>query len=123
MGRVPVPPCRRRGVAEGASWLYETFPETFHHILIDPLALHEPHLQRFVRECGGRYFLTAVGAENGTAVMDAVLVRPGKSSWSVRPSPPRRALSKNARFPETSTLGRACRNCSWISSSSSAGSL
>lgn len=71
------------GVAEGTPWLYEAFPEAF-HVLIDPLAEHELHLQRCAREYGGRYFLTAVGAENGTAVMDVVPGRPGKSSFLER---------------------------------------
>ena len=71
------------GVADGTPQLYEAFPSAY-HVLIDPLKEHEPYLQGFLKTYEGEYFLTAVGARDGTAVIDVLLDDPGKSSFLQR---------------------------------------
>ena len=71
------------GVADGSPRLYEAFPDAY-HVLIEPLKEHEPYLQSYLKTYRGEYFLTAVGATDGTAVIDVVPADPGKSSFLQR---------------------------------------
>jgi len=53
----------------GTPALYRAFPDV-HLVLIEPLAEYEQDLVRLVRETGGEYLLTAVGAHEGTVTID-----------------------------------------------------
>jgi FkbM family methyltransferase len=57
------------GVAMGTPALYRAFPDA-HLVLIEPLVEYEQDLARLVRETGGEYLLTAVGAHEGTVTID-----------------------------------------------------
>lgn len=52
------------GVGPGTPALYDAFPDA-RLVLVEPLSEYEADLRRIVSERGGRYFLTALGSEEG----------------------------------------------------------
>lgn len=66
------------GVGKGTPQLYEAFPNAV-QILIEPLSEHEPRLRDILRDYEGQYFLTAIGASDGRAVIN---VEPRRVSMS-----------------------------------------
>src|SRR5262245_10078596 len=51
------------GVADGTPELYETFSSS-RHLLVEPLAEHEPAMRRICSQYNAEYVLAAAGAEN-----------------------------------------------------------
>ena len=71
------------GVGPGTPGLYEAFPDA-HLVLIEPLREFEPGLRRLLRNRKGDYLLTAVGAVDGSAVINADPKLPAQSSIKTR---------------------------------------
>lgn len=71
------------GVGFGTYPLYRAFPHA-QHILIEPLSEFEASLKEIAARFGARYFLTAVGAQNGKATITINPDRPQMSSLNKR---------------------------------------
>lgn len=71
------------GVGFGTYPLYRAFPQA-QHILIEPLSEFEASLKEIAARFGARYFLTAVGAQDGKATITINPNRPQMSSLSER---------------------------------------
>lgn len=67
-GVPPVGTCFDVGVGAGTPVLYQAFPEAY-HVLLEPLREFEPDLEGIVSRYRGAYFLTAVGAREGTRTL------------------------------------------------------
>ena len=99
------------GAGEGTLPLLEAFPEA-HHVLIEPLTEYEPALERVVAEHGGEYLLTAVGAEEGVAMIEADHANPDRSSMLPRVPAERHDQLERREVPVT-TLDVLLASRSW----------
>jgi FkbM family methyltransferase len=57
------------GVAQGTPWLYDAFPEAFYY-LVDPTREALPHMQCWAQTLRAEVRNVALGASEGTAVID-----------------------------------------------------
>jgi FkbM family methyltransferase len=98
------------GAGAGTGPLYRGFPDAY-HVLIEPQREFEEVLNKHLQKWRGELHLTAVGAEEGEAVLHVDPDKPMRTSLleppSGRPKPP-----EERRVPVT-TLDRLAAECGW----------